>query len=63
MLSQRSKGCAVLFISEDLDALIKFSDRIMVLHGGRVTGTINRENADVEELGLMMGGSAGREIS
>lgn len=57
MLKQREKGCAVLFISEDLDALIKFSDRIMVLHSGKITGIINREDAKIEELGLMMGGS------
>ncbi|MBT3318715.1 MAG: ABC transporter ATP-binding protein [Clostridia bacterium] len=57
MLEQREKGCAILFISEDLDALIKFSDRIMVLHGGSVSGIINREDAKIEELGLMMGGN------
>lgn len=63
MLEQRQKGCAVLFISEDLDSLIKFSDRIMVLHSGEVTGTIRREEANIEELGLMMGGSKTGEIS
>ena len=63
MLDQRKKGSAILFISEDLDALMKFSDRIMVLHGGKVTGIINREEAEVEKLGLMMGGSIGEERS
>ena len=58
MLEQRQKGCAILFISEDLDALIRFSDRIMVLHGGKITGLMQREEAQIEQLGLMMGGSA-----
>jgi len=57
MLQQREKGCAILFISEDLDALIKFSDRIMVLYDGQIAGTIRREEAVIEDLGLMMGGS------
>lgn len=61
MLEQQQKGCAVLFISEDLDALIKFSDRIMVLYCGGISGITRREDADIKQLGLMMGGSYCKE--
>ncbi len=56
MISQREKGCAILFISEDLDALMKFSDRIMVMCQGKNMGIVERERATLTNIGLMMGG-------
>jgi simple sugar transport system ATP-binding protein len=48
----------VLLISEDLDEILTLADRIAVLYEGRVMGVVDRAQADVEELGLMMAGSA-----
>jgi simple sugar transport system ATP-binding protein len=57
LLEQRQKGAAILLISEDLDELLAVSDRILVMYEGRVMGTVRAEDADVEELGLMMAGT------
>lgn len=57
LLEQREKGMAILLISEDLEEIFKLSDRIGVLCGGRLTGIIPAEAADVEEIGLLMMGS------
>ena len=56
LMEQRSAGVAILLISEDLDEILALSDRIAVMYEGNVVGVINREEADVETLGLMMAG-------
>jgi ABC-type sugar transport system ATPase subunit len=40
------RGAAVLMISSDLPEVLGMSDRIMVMHEGRVTGFLDRGNAD-----------------
>jgi ABC-type uncharacterized transport system ATPase subunit len=56
LLEQRDQGAAVLLISEDLDELTQMSDRIAVIYEGQFTGVVEAEEADTEELGLMMAG-------
>ncbi|MDD4082183.1 MAG: ABC transporter ATP-binding protein [Sphaerochaetaceae bacterium] len=56
IISQRDKGCAVLLVSEELDELLMISDRIAVMHEGKIIGTVNTKGADIEEIGLMMTG-------
>ncbi|MEP7291846.1 MAG: ABC transporter ATP-binding protein [Chloroflexota bacterium] len=56
LLEQRSAGVAILLISEDLDEILALSDRIAVLYEGKIVGIIERKDADVETLGLMMAG-------
>lgn len=58
LLEQRQKGAAILLISEDLDELLAVSDRIAVLYEGRIMGIVPIQKADVEEIGLMMAGTA-----
>lgn len=53
---QKQKGVAVLFIGEDLDVLLELCDRIMVVCGGKVMGTLPAEEATKETLGFMMAG-------
>lgn len=57
LLEQRSKGTAILLISEDLDEIFKLSDRIGVLYEGQITGILKTEHADLEEIGLLMMGT------
>lgn len=57
LIEQKRRGCAILFISEDLDALFQLSDRIAVLYGGQVMGILRPEQTDINEVGLMMMGS------
>ncbi|MBS1252501.1 MAG: Galactose/methyl galactoside import ATP-binding protein MglA [Anaerolineales bacterium] len=56
LLEQRDEGAAILLISEDLDELLTLSDRIAVIYEGRIMGVTETDEADVEELGLMMAG-------
>ena len=57
LLEQRSRGAAILLISEDLDEILALSDRIAVLYEGEVMGVLPAESAEVEKLGLMMAGA------
>ncbi len=49
-------GVAVLLISSDLNEILRLSDRIAVIHRGRIQGELTRAEADPERLGLLMGG-------
>ncbi|MBZ0299310.1 MAG: ABC transporter ATP-binding protein [Anaerolineae bacterium] len=57
LMQQRSSGVAILLISEDLDEIMALSDRIAVMYEGEVVGVVDRDDADVETLGLMMAGA------
>jgi len=56
LLEQRAKGTATLLISEDLDEILALADRIAVIYEGEIVGVVDRAQADVETLGLMMAG-------
>lgn len=56
LIDERSKGTAILLISEDLDEVLALSDRVVVMHGGQVMGEIQRGQFDVNQIGLMMAG-------
>ena len=49
-------GVGVLLISEDLDEILLLADRIVVMYEGAVVGETERDDADVEEIGLLMAG-------
>jgi ABC-type uncharacterized transport system ATPase subunit len=49
-------GVAVLLISSELEEILDLSHRIVVMHSGRVVGEMPRSDADLETLGLLMGG-------
>ncbi|PZR13136.1 MAG: heme ABC transporter ATP-binding protein [Azospirillum brasilense] len=63
LLAARAAGKAVLVVSVELDEIMRLSDRILVMCGGRVMGELPAEEADEARLGLMMAGAAmeGRE--
>ena len=56
LLEQRAHGTAILLISEDLDEIRTLSDRIAVMYEGRIIGIVERDQASVEQIGLMMAG-------
>ena len=58
LIEQRGRGTATLLISEDLDEIRNLSDRIAVMYEGRIMGVVPREQATIEQLGLMMAGVA-----
>jgi general nucleoside transport system ATP-binding protein len=57
LVNQRRAGAAILLISEDLDEILVLSDRIAVLYGGEVVGTVRPDRVTVETLGVMMTGA------
>jgi simple sugar transport system ATP-binding protein len=58
--ARRAAGASVILASADLDELLELSDRILVLHAGRVVGETDAASATPEQLGLMMGGAEAR---
>ena len=57
LLEQREAGTAVLLISEELDELFSLSDRIAVIYDGKIMGIVDANEADIDEVGLMMTGT------
>ncbi len=53
---QKKKGIGVLFIGEDLDVILQFCDRIIVMSEGEITGEMMAEDATKDEIGRMMAG-------
>jgi len=51
---QKQQGVAVIFVGEDLDVLLEFCDRILVLCGGKVSGIVPGRGADKNQVGMMM---------
>ncbi len=54
LLEARAQGKAVLLVSADLAEVLALSDRILVLHRGRVAGEVAREQASDAPLGRWM---------
>ena len=61
LLEQKRLGKGVLLISADLEEILALSDRIAVMYNGSIAGVLDRKDATMENLGLMMGGMAGRK--
>jgi len=57
LVALRDAGCAVLLVSTELDEILALADRIVVMCGGRVTGTLARDEATERRLGELMGQS------
>ncbi|NPA69836.1 MAG: ATP-binding cassette domain-containing protein [Crenarchaeota archaeon] len=53
-ISLRDKGCSIVFTSEDIDEVLKLSDRIMVMVDGKVIYEANKQDVDVSELREML---------
>jgi len=51
-------GVAVLLISSELEEILELSDRIVVMSRGRIVGELSHADANLETLGLLMGGSS-----
>ncbi len=56
LLEQRERGAAVLLVSEDLDEVIRLSDRVLVMYGGRLVGDFDADEVDLGRIGLLMAG-------
>ena len=56
LLKKRKEGTAILLASEDLDELFLLADRIAVIFKGEIMGILDAEEADIEQVGLLMTG-------
>lgn len=57
LLELKKRKTAILLISEDLEEIFKLADRVGVIFNGQLTGDFPVEEADLEEVGLLMTGS------
>jgi len=58
LLDLAANGAAVVIISQDLDEIFGLCDRIAVIAGGRLSPARPVAEVTIEEIGLLMGGSA-----
>jgi ABC-type uncharacterized transport system ATPase subunit len=56
LLERRKDGTAIVFASADLDELLTYSDRILVLFEGRIIAELTATDTDTEEIGTLIGG-------
>jgi len=56
ILALRDAGCAVLVVSEELDELFEISDRLHVIAKGRLSPSLDRQDATIERMGEWMSG-------
>jgi len=56
LVEARNRGVAVLLVSEDLDEVLKLSDRILVISDGKFVYEGTREEADIVTIGQRMAG-------
>jgi simple sugar transport system ATP-binding protein len=58
LLDLRSKGAAILLISEKLDEILALADRVDVMYEGRVVGSFASDEAEIGRIGLLMTGGS-----
>ena len=64
LIEARDNGKAVLVVSFELDEILNVSDRIAVIHDGKIQGIVTPQTTNKQELGVLMaGGSLGEEKS
>ncbi|VJU96340.1 ABC transporter ATP-binding protein [Streptococcus pneumoniae] len=64
LIEERDNGKAVLVVSFELDEILNVSDRIAVIHDGKIQGIVSLETTNKQGLGVLMaGGNLGKEKS
>ena len=58
IVKMRDAGSGVLLVSTELDEILSLSDRIAVMYAGKIIDILPAEDADREQIGLMMAGIA-----
>jgi len=54
---------AIIFISTDLDEILRYSDRVMVFFAGKVSPPIQSATTSVDQLGQLIGGKGWEKLS
>ena len=58
LIKQKENGVGVLLLSLDLDEILTVSDRIGVIYEGKIIKIVEKQNTDIDQIGLLMGGKA-----
>ena len=56
LLDAKMQGCGILLISEDLEELLRISDKVLVIHRGKIIEAGNAGTLSTTNLGLLMAG-------
>ncbi len=56
IIALRDAGKAILLVSTELDEVLALSDRVLVMCGGKITGTRRPEDTNEQDMGLLMAG-------
>jgi simple sugar transport system ATP-binding protein len=54
LVALRDSGCAVLLVSAELEEVTSLSDRLLIIHSGRMAGEVDPKTATIAEIGLLM---------
>jgi general nucleoside transport system ATP-binding protein len=54
LVGLRDDGCAVLLVSAELEEVTSLSDRLLIIHQGKIAGEVDPKVATLEEIGLLM---------
>src|SRR5690606_17287651 len=57
LIELRGSGCGIVMISEDLDEILRLSDRVAVMFAGRIAAVLPADGADRGCIGELMGGA------
>lgn len=63
IVKMRDEGTGVLLISAELDEILSLSDQVAVMYGGKIIDTVPIDDADRENIGLLMAGIKRQEAA
>ncbi|MDO5285413.1 MAG: ATP-binding cassette domain-containing protein [Actinomycetia bacterium] len=63
LVAARDRGAGILLISADLNEVMSLSDRLLVIHRGRIVDEFTQETMSETAVGLAMGGEAVDEVA
>jgi general nucleoside transport system ATP-binding protein len=58
LIQERDAGAAILLVSVELDEIMSLSDRIAVMFQGQIMGELSAEQANEQDIGVLMAGGA-----
>jgi simple sugar transport system ATP-binding protein len=57
LVALRDAGCAVLLVSAELEEVMSLSDRLLVIHAGRIAGEVDPDKTSPTDVGCLMTGA------
>jgi simple sugar transport system ATP-binding protein len=58
LIKERDAGAAILLISVELEEILSLSDRVAVMFGGRIVGTLAGAEMNEQTIGILMAGGS-----